>query len=73
MPIYEYRCGECEHVFEELVPAKRRAGVRCPKCDSKRVELALSVFSAHAASTPQKAPVGGCGRCGDPNGPCQFD
>ena len=31
MPIYEYRCGSCEHEFEELVSMGAPAPP-CPKC-----------------------------------------
>lgn len=71
MPIYEYRCGTCDRYFEELVDMSNADSIRCPKCDSKRVERLLSVFSPHGADASPVPPSGGCGRCGDPNGPCQ--
>lgn len=34
MPIYEYRCKECGHIFERLTLRKDNEGeVKCPKCD----------------------------------------
>jgi putative FmdB family regulatory protein len=42
MPIYEYRCEVCEHMFEKLVRAASPK-VRCPECEgvnlSKRISL----------------------------------
>lgn len=75
MPIYEYVCQDCEHAFEELVRSNRdEKAMVCPSCSSKRVGRKLSVFAAQrdakqAAATPM---TGGCGRCGDPNGPCAL-
>jgi putative FmdB family regulatory protein len=51
MPIYEYKCGGCGHIFEML----RRMSdadteLECPKCHSNKVDRQLSTFAA-----------GGCG------------
>ena len=38
MPIYEYACGKCGKLFEELVfSAADEAGVACPACGSVEV------------------------------------
>ncbi len=44
MPIYEYRCGSCEHEFEELA-AMNAPAPPCPKCgkDAERQLSALKV------------------------------
>lgn len=71
MPIYEYACNSCETKFEELIRSDEDARkLTCPKCGGRKVERRPSVFSAHAASQPTPLPRGGCGRCGDPQGPC---
>ncbi len=73
MPIYEYRCTKCEHRFDELVRSDRAQKPACPECASKSTERLMSVFAARATEgTPDPLPQGGCGRCGDPNGPCQM-
>jgi putative FmdB family regulatory protein len=44
MPIYEFRCLRCGHVFE-LLKLKKESGeveMKCPKCAHKKVERALS-------------------------------
>jgi putative FmdB family regulatory protein len=47
VPIFEYECLKCEHVFEQLVlgPASAES-VACPACRSRRVEKLFSGFAA---------------------------
>jgi putative FmdB family regulatory protein len=60
MPIYEYRCGECERTFEKLVAASDNgASSQCPTCG----EEAPKLLSMIAARTGGNAPAGG-GCCG---------
>jgi putative FmdB family regulatory protein len=68
MPIYEYLCGGCSLVFEELVRSSA-ASVSCPKCGASDVSRQLSTFAAHglspgspATATPNKS-GGSCGGC----------
>ena len=51
MPIYEFRCPECDHAFEVLVRASStdRAHL-CTSCDGN----AVRVMSAFAAKTTDK-------------------
>jgi putative FmdB family regulatory protein len=47
MPIYEYRCKSCGHVFSLLQGvAANREGAQCPNCCGKRTERIISRFSA---------------------------
>lgn len=66
MPMFEYRCAECGHKFEELVSSADDF-VECPKCHSAKAEKLLSVFaasgSASAGSLPSCARPG-CGSGG---------
>jgi putative FmdB family regulatory protein len=70
MPLYEYRCGSCDHTFELLV----RGGteLKCPSCDSRELEKQLSVFAVGAqpykAGAASQGPAP-CGSCGHPGGP----
>ncbi len=74
MPIYEYECSQCEHAFEELVSTDRRKKISCPSCGSDKTRIKFSIFSARNSHEPVTTmPAGGCGRCGDPNGPCGLD
>jgi putative FmdB family regulatory protein len=42
MPIYEYRCQECEERFEEFLSSSTNPAPPCPKCGSTSVERLLS-------------------------------
>jgi hypothetical protein len=49
--------------------------VRCRHCDSPRITRLLSSFAVStkgsgAGALPSRPIGGGCGRCGDPQGPC---
>jgi putative FmdB family regulatory protein len=61
VPLFEYKCSDCNHEFEELVSSSSQE-INCPKCKSKNVTKLLSVFSSSvnngsAASCEQR----GCG------------
>ena len=45
MPIYEYKCENCEHCFEKLVFAGDDKKVVCPSCGQKNVERLMSCAS----------------------------
>ncbi len=70
MPIYEYRCRNCDHEFEELVRSDQK--VVCPACgaDQQRLEKLISIPAAHTtrlpitnACPPADAPPCGPGCC----------
>lgn len=48
MPIYEFKCGHCGTVFEELV--RNGDAPRCPSCGSGEVQRLLSAFAVHSSS-----------------------
>ena len=66
MPIYEYVCDDCGERYERIVMNAKTA-VACPKCDSARKTVQLSVFAAPANGRQSSngdasaAPSGGCG------------
>ncbi len=50
MPIYEYRCKECGHVFSRLQRVGASSdGVTCPKCGSTEVERMVSTFASSSS------------------------
>ncbi|MCP4896987.1 MAG: zinc ribbon domain-containing protein [bacterium] len=52
MPVYEYRCQKCAETFSRLQNLNSAAkDVRCPSCESARVERILSVFASGTSST----------------------
>ena len=71
MPMYEYKCKDCDHAFEKLL--KRMTDtqtVPCPKCQGAKTVRAFSMFAVGAETggrSPSPAPVG-CGRCQEPGG-----
>ncbi|MFN7978768.1 MAG: zinc ribbon domain-containing protein [Vicinamibacterales bacterium] len=69
MPLYEYRCQECDHGFELLV--RESTTLECPACHGQKLEKQLSVFavSAPGASPMRAAGPGPGGSCGHPDGP----
>jgi len=73
MPIYEYRCADCEQGFEVFVrPGRDEA--ECPSCHGANLVREMSVFAPGAASrtasngeapaAAAKAPFGGSVCCG---------
>ena len=66
MPLYEYRCRDCDEKFERYVRAWGDA-TACPACKSGSVEKLLSTFAFAAADGSASSPAGGgcgCGRGG---------
>jgi putative FmdB family regulatory protein len=51
MPIYEFKCMDCDHNFEELLKiSEKDKKVHCPKCQSHNIKKAFSVFGTSGAS-----------------------
>jgi putative FmdB family regulatory protein len=66
MPIFEYKCSDCETKFDFLHKSITNIeSVNCPSCGSENNKKLLSTFSA---STSSAADFGGCadGSCGIP-------
>jgi len=48
MPIYEYRCNQCDREFSELfLNLKEPKKIRCKFCNSRDLTKILSSFSVH--------------------------
>jgi putative FmdB family regulatory protein len=67
MPLYEYACQKCSHLFEELVFGASTP--ICPSCGGDKLERLMSVVSARVADNAPPPTTSACGRCGDPRGP----
>lgn len=69
MPIFEYRCKQCNEEFETLVLGRETP--ECPTCHGSKLERLLSTFAAVSAGSGAEASpgAGACGTCGDPRGP----
>jgi putative FmdB family regulatory protein len=69
MPIYEFKCGKCDHQFEELV-ARMGDVAPCPKCGAKKVERLISVTADyHGEGGSGGGEPAACPNAG-PGGPC---
>ena len=53
MPIYEYRCQQCDHEFELLV--RSQTTPTCPSCDGQDLERLLSLPRVATQGTRDKA------------------
>ena len=53
MPIFEYKCNSCNHVFEEFVFSSNTdsATIVCPECGTKNAEKLMSAFSSSAGAS----------------------
>ena len=69
MPIYEYVCDDCGEHYERIV-FNQKTQITCPKCESGKHTIQLSVFAAQtsggtkASGGGSPAPSGGGGCCG---------
>ena len=73
MPIYEYICDDCGANYERIVMNQKQV-ITCPKCESAKHTIKLSVFASPAngskagggsSSGPMSGPMsGGAGCCG---------
>lgn len=65
MPIYEYRCLDCDTRFEQIVLGTRN-DVECPSCSGDRFEQLFSSFAVGGGSMESALKeTGPCG-CGAP-------
>ena len=47
MPLYEYSCKKCGHIFEKLKePGSNEGQVLCPKCGEKHSKRVYSIFNS---------------------------
>ena len=75
MPIYEYRCDDCEVEFEALIRGEEQA--ECPTCGKQQLTKLMSAPAAHSASNSlpvcPAAPDMQCGMGGCGGGACPMD
>jgi len=67
MPIYEYVCDDCGEHYERIV-LSQKTRVTCPKCDSGKQTIQLSVFAS--PSNGSKASGGGSPMTSSGGGGC---
>lgn len=42
MPVYEYKCSECDTKFEKLIRTFGKTKVACPSCGSAKTKKVMS-------------------------------
>jgi putative FmdB family regulatory protein len=64
MPMFEYVCPQCGHVFEELTRGQDESPRQCPKCAASNAVKILSVCgtlsSSHSSPGRPGMPSTGC-------------
>jgi len=53
MPIYEYKCRNCDNLFEKIV--KLNESPDCPECDSSDLEKQFTVAAVSTSKTRAKS------------------
>jgi len=56
MPIFEFRCTECNERFEALRLSAEPAALRCPRCGGGRAERLISAFAVGRSRAPVPPP-----------------
>ena len=59
MPIYVYKCKDCNETFEELVNSEQQK-VKCVKCGSENTEKQLTGFSIGSSTSSNTCTTGTC-------------
>lgn len=44
MPLYDYRCSECELDFSEVTSVDKRDSMKCPECGKKKCVSRSGVY-----------------------------
>ncbi|HLZ08903.1 MAG TPA: zinc ribbon domain-containing protein [Chloroflexota bacterium] len=66
MPLFEYRCRDCNASFERLIHRDLADSVDCPECGGSRSRRLLSMFATinQTSDGPMGATSGGGCACG---------
>ena len=71
MPMYEYKCSECNTKFDVLhKPTVIQEDVLCPACDSKEIKKLFSSFSSNVSSNSHSPNECSSGQCQTPASSC---
>ncbi len=64
MPIFEYRCNECNNLFEKIAASTSVMGkVACDKCSSGNVKKTISAGSYRISGSGGGPPLGSMSGC----------
>ncbi|MFH1153713.1 MAG: zinc ribbon domain-containing protein [Pseudomonadota bacterium] len=57
MPIFEFKCSDCEEFFEFLLMnSNEEKEIKCPQCGSFALERVVSVTNFSMSGSPAKGP-----------------
>ncbi len=63
MPLYEYRCQTCGHLFEKMVAFSQNSKLpECPQCKSQDTKKQISAFATKGNAGSSSG--SGCGSTG---------
>ncbi len=69
MPLYDFKCNECNKKFETLLTSSSQISeVTCPACQSKNIQKTISASSYRLASTSSAIPAGALSGCSSKGG-----
>jgi putative FmdB family regulatory protein len=68
MPLYEYRCQNCGHLFEEFVRFGQEPELKCPQCGSTDAQKAFSLFGTSGSSTGSSSAESAAAACAPSGG-----
>ncbi len=69
MPIYEFKCQDCEKKFELILSsANNVSDVTCPECESKNIRKTISASSYRLSSSSSAIPAGALSGCSSKGG-----
>jgi putative FmdB family regulatory protein len=64
MPLYEYKCLDCETIFDALRGmADADKPIACPNCESERTGRQVSLFAAVGSAGVIAGAGSSCGSC----------
>ena len=64
MPLYEYRCSDCETRFDALrAMSEADAPIACPKCGGEDTHRLISLFTAVGGGGVIAGAGASCGSC----------
>jgi len=64
MPIFEYRCKDCNTTFDMLVKSNDESEIICPECKSSNNKKLFSAFSTSNSSSGSSYDSCASGNCG---------
>ncbi|MBL7012968.1 MAG: zinc ribbon domain-containing protein [Candidatus Marinimicrobia bacterium] len=62
MPMFDYKCENCNTIFDELVPSSDTPDTHivCPKCKEKQAKRLLSAPAVSVGGSQSVSSGGGC-------------